>query len=84
MDSQRSGFEQLDSPLGRLKFLATLPTTPEQYYGSYGINSDEWKGGEIVYFTATGTGGNKLVIQTATSGRTATWKYISTQFETYP
>ena len=77
--------DQLDSILGRIKLTASLPSTPEDYYGAfYGINSKEWKGGEIVYFTATGTGGNKLVIQTATSGRTATWKYQSEQFVTYP
>ena len=80
----KTGFDQLDSPLGRLKLITQLPQTPETYYDSYGISSDAWRGGEIVYHNGTGTGGNKLYIQTATSGRTPTWKALSTQFDTYP
>ena len=77
--------DQLDSPLGRLNLVTQLPQTPEAYYGAfYNINSQEWKGGEIVYHNGTGTGGNKLYIQTATSGRTPTWRALSTQFATHP
>lgn len=81
----KSGFTQLDSPLGRLKLVTQLPSTPGDYYGSYGINSNEWQGGEVVYHNGTDTGSQKLYIQTATSGTTPTWKALGgVQFETYP
>lgn len=67
--------------------LATAPPqTPGAYYGGfYNINSQEWKGGEIFYHNGVGTGGNKLYIQTATSGTTPTWRALGgIQFETYP
>ncbi len=80
-----TGFDQLDAPLGRLNLVTQLPSTPEAYYGAfYGINSKEWKGGEIVYHNGSDTGGNHLYIQTNTSGRTAAWKTTNTQFATYP
>ena len=77
--------DQLDSPLGRLNLVTNLPQTPEAYYGGfYGINSKEWKGGEVVYHNGVGTGGNNLYVQTATSGRTPTWRTQNVQFITYP
>lgn len=80
-----TGFDQMDSPLGRLNLVTQLPQTPEAYYGAfYSIESKEWKGGEVVYHNGTGTGGNKFYIQTATSGRTPTWKTQTTQFVTHP
>jgi hypothetical protein len=75
-----SGFDQLDAATGRFKMVTQLPSTPEAYYVDYGIASDEWKGGEVVYHNGSGTGADKLYIQTATSGRTATWVTITTQF----
>lgn len=80
-----TGFDQLDSPLGRLNLVTQLPQTPGAYYGQfYDIVSNEWRGGEVVYHNGTGSGANKLYIQTATSGQTPTWRVIVTQFETYP
>lgn len=77
-----TGFNQLDAASGRIKLATSLPSTPSDYYGSYGIASDEWYGGEVIYHNGSGTGANKLYIQTATSGKTATWKVIVTQFVT--
>lgn len=79
-----TNFDQLDAPLGRLKLVTQLPQTPETYYDSYGISSNEWRGGEVLYHNGSGTGANKLYIQTATSGRTPTWRTIVTQLEDYP
>lgn len=75
--------DQIDSPLGRLNLITQVPQTPEDYYGAfYGIQGKEWRGGEICYHNGTGTGSNKLLIQTATSGRTPTWKWLATQLAT--
>lgn len=79
-----SGFDLVDAGFGRLKMVTALPSTPEAYYVDYGIASDQWKGGELVYHNGTGTGANKLYIQTATTGRTPTWRIIVTQFVDYP
>ena len=75
-----TGFDKLDAPIGRLKLVTSLPSTPSNYYGDT-IASDEWRGGEVVYHNGTGTGANKLYVQTAASGQTPTWKLIVTQFE---
>jgi hypothetical protein len=80
--SNSSGFDQLDAAVGRIKLVTSLPTTVAGYYGAGAIKSDEWRGGEIVFLTGTATGCMKLYIQTATSGKTATWKCIVTQFTT--
>lgn len=80
-----TGFDQLDSPLGRLKLVTQLPSTPEDYYGGlYNIVSDAWRGGEVVYHNGSGSGSNNLYIQTETSGRTAVWRRQVLEFETYP
>lgn len=74
---------QLDAPIGRIAIVTSLPQTPEAYYGaSSTLKDDEWRGGELVYIAGTSTGGQKLYIQTATSGRTPTWRTIATQFAT--
>jgi hypothetical protein len=75
-----TGFDKLDAPVGRLKLVTSLPQTPLAYYGDT-LASNEWRGGEIVYHNGSGTGANKLYIQTATSGTTPTWKRVVTQFE---
>ena len=75
------GSGQLNAPVGRFKLVTTLPQTPEAYYGgSYTLTDDEWRGGEIVYHNGSGTGSHKLYVQTATSGRTPTWKRLNPQF----
>lgn len=80
-----SGFDLLDTVPGRIQLLTAPPQTPDAYYGgALMVASDEWRGGEVFYHTGSGTGANKLYLQTATSGRTPTWKLIATQFETYP
>lgn len=73
-------FDKLDAATGRFQLVTQLPSTPAAYYGSYGISSDEWRGGEIVYHNGSGTGSDKLYIQLATSGKTAEWRTITTQF----
>lgn len=71
----------ISAPIGRIKMVTQLPSTPELYYGgSHSMQDDEWRGGEIVYHNGSGTGSNKLYIQTATSGRTPTWKRLNPQF----
>lgn len=72
-----SGFNQLDAPIGRIKLVTALPQTPEAYYGgSATLKDNEWRGGEIVFHNGSGTGASKLYIQTATSGRTPTWRTV--------
>ena len=68
---------QLNAPVGRVKLVSALPTTVVGYYGgSQALRDDEWRGGEIVFHT----GDNRLYIQTATSGKTATWVRFLTAF----
>lgn len=65
----------------RFKLATQLPQTPEDYYGgSYTLKDNEWRGGEIIYHNGSGTGSHKLYVQTATSGRTPTWKRLLPQF----
>lgn len=65
----------------RFKMVTQLPQTPEAYYGgSYTLKDNEWRGGEIVYHNGSGTGANKLYVQTATSGRTPVWETLDTGF----
>ena len=74
-----TNFDQLDAVTGRIKVTASLPTTPTGYYGAdYGILTTEWRGGETVY----NSGDNRIYIQQSTSGLTATWKRLLTQFAT--
>lgn len=74
-----TNFDQLDAKVGRVKIVSTLPTTPATYYGSdYGLQTTEWRGGEIVYLSTD----NRIYIQNATSGVSATWKRLVTQFAT--
>lgn len=71
------GTGQLHAPIGRVQLVTQIPTTVAGYYGSsITLTDDEWRGGEIVYHT----GVNQLYIQTATSGKTATWKRYLTAF----
>lgn len=75
-----AGFDQLDAPEGSVRMETAPPSTPEDYYGAGSIASDEWRGGEMFFHNGSGTGSSKLYIQTATSGRTPTWRTIATQF----
>lgn len=68
----------VDSQFGRLVTRNTLPTTPAGYYGNR-IQSDEWRGGEIIFHS----GDSKLYVQVETSGKSATWKRVVTTFEDY-
>jgi hypothetical protein len=73
------GTTSLNAPIGRIRLVTALPSTPEAYYGgSITLKDDEWRGGEVCYHNGSGTGAHKLYIQTATSGRTATWKRVVT------
>lgn len=77
-------FDQLDAALGSVNRVTSLPQTPSDYYGAlYGINLTSWQGGEIVYLSGSGTGHEKIYIQTATSGTTPTWRTIAAQFVTF-
>lgn len=73
-----TNFDQLDAVSGRIKIGDSLPTTPLLYYGQDRIESTEWKGGETFYLTTD----NRLYIQNATSGTTATWKRLAAAFAT--
>jgi hypothetical protein len=75
-----TGLNLVDAPQLRVKMITQLPQTPEAYYSDYGINSNEWKGGEVCYHNGSGTGSQKLYIQTSTSGRTPVWRTRATQF----
>lgn len=60
---------------------STFPSTPEEYYGTLEGKHPtdlEWVGGELLYYTVT----NRLFIQSATSGETATWLQMSDTFGT--
>lgn len=61
----------LNTAQARIYIASELATSPSTYYGnaSNDVDSTEWKGGELMYNTTI----NKLFIQTATSGTTATW-----------
>jgi hypothetical protein len=73
------GSPVVDAPIGRILIGTAIPSNPEDYYGgSQTLHDDEWRGGEVFYSTATSTGGNKLYIQVATSGRTAEWRRVVT------
>lgn len=58
----------------------SLPTTPASYYdiAANDVLTAAWKGGEFYYLTTD----DRLYIQTATSGTTATWKRCVTKFTT--
>jgi len=70
-------FDKIDGEFGRLPSGNSLPTTPSGYYGG-DVDSNEWVGGEAYY----NSGDNRLYIQTATSGTTATWKRLLETFAT--
>lgn len=83
--AESTGMDLIDAPAGRLKMVTTLPQTPEDYYGaSTTLQNNEWRGGEIVYHSGnSGTGSQKIYIQTATSGRTPVWRRCVDQFVTF-
>ena len=74
-----TGFDSVNG-YANVKRTASLPTTPEDYYGvaSNDGTGTAWQGGEIIY----NSGDNRLYIQYLTSGRTARWKRLLTQFAT--
>lgn len=63
-----------------IETVSALPTTPEAYYGANtnDVAGNSWVGGEMVLHT----GDNRVYFQTATSGRTATWKRLLDQVAT--
>lgn len=76
-----TNFDNLRATNANALYSSTFPSTPEEYYGSLEGKHPtdlEWTGGEILYYTTT----NKLFIQTATSGETATWKQLADAFGT--
>ncbi len=70
-------FDRLNAT-ANIQIVSSLPATPAAYYGisSNDIDSVEWVSGEQVYHS----GDNRMYVQTATSGRTAVWKRLLTQF----
>jgi hypothetical protein len=74
-----TGFVKVNASMN-LKVTASLPTTPALWYGADDVNGKEWEGGEVVYNTAD----SRIYVQTATSGTTAAWKFVSTEFTDYP
>lgn len=75
-----TNFDNINAGTSRFKVVATLPVLPEDYYGTsiYDVANVEWGGGETCYLSVD----NRIYIQTATSGRTPTWKRLLTQFAT--
>jgi len=80
-----TNFDQLDAETGRIKLVASLPTTPAGYYGDGStetleqrVSSTEWRGGEVCYLTSD----NRIYIQQSTTGVTASWRRLLTQFAT--
>ena len=65
--------DELKVPQARV-YLGANPIYPYQYYGvgENDVDSCEWRGGEMVYNTSD----SRFYIQTATSGKTATWKRL--------
>lgn len=63
-----------------IQVVTSLPATPSVYYGiaSNDVDSVEWVGGEQVYHS----GDNRIYMQRATSGTTAIWYRLVTQFAT--
>ena len=74
-------YDFINAETANAKIVAALPTAATTYYGnvtgqdSIGV---EWQGGELAYLTTS----DKLHVQTATSGVTATWRVIDTAFAT--
>lgn len=64
--------DSIKAPQSRCYIAAKLPTTAAAYYGTGigDVDSVEFSGGELAYNTSD----NRMYIQTATSGTTATWK----------
>lgn len=74
-------FTNIDASTARVKVVAAVPTAPATYYGVTAADETdviEWKGGELAYLSTT----SKLYVQTATSGQTATWRYLNDTFAT--
>lgn len=73
-------FDNLNAQGASARVVSDLPTTPEGYYGaaSGDVDSVAWRGGEMAYLSTQ----DRLYIQTATSGRTATWKRLLETFVT--
>jgi hypothetical protein len=73
-------FDSLNATTATAKYVTSLPTAPYAYYGSASndVDSVSWVGGELAYHANE----NRLYVQTATSGTTATWKRLLEQFAT--
>lgn len=73
-------FDNLNATNASAKMGTSLPTYPYEYYGAsqYDVDSTEWRGGELYYHTSE----NRLYVQQSTSGTTAEWKRLLTQFAT--
>ena len=72
-------FDNINSITSRVKIVASVPTVPATYYGVTAADETdtiEWKGGELAYLSTT----SKLYVQTATSGTSATWRYLNDAF----
>jgi len=64
--------DEVRAPQSRAYIGGDLPTTPAAYYSqpTSDVQNVAWRGGEMAFNTRD----NRLYIQTATSGSTATWK----------
>lgn len=73
-----SKIDEIKAPQSRANYVSELPTAPYLYYGSASndVDSTEWRGGEMCYLNED----ERLYIQTATSGTTATWVRFLTEF----
>lgn len=68
----------LNTAQARVYIDSELPTAPSTFYSTAtnDVDSAEWKGGELAYNTTI----NKLFVQQATSGTTATWYRYQDEF----
>lgn len=63
--------DELNTAQCRVYLATSLPTSPETYYDSAGgVDSLEWRGGEIAYNSTD----NYFYVQTFTSGKQSHWR----------
>lgn len=76
-----TNFDNVRATNANAKVSAAFPATPEAYYGTTEGKHPtdlEWVGGELLYLTTD----NKLYMNIATSGETATWARLADAFGT--
>lgn len=79
--STETTYDNLIARGASVRVMSSLPATADAYYGEnvgQAAEPRDWIGGELVYLTTH----NKLYMNSATSGRTATWRRLADAFAT--